>query len=244
MQGQMQVPTLTKANKFIIGAYIGMFILSSILASSGKGSLISVLGLSSGGIQSGMIFQYLTFPFVDAGFTAVLFNALLIWFIGSELEVKWGTSFYLKYILASVVGAGLFYTIAFGFLASPTLPIYGMTGTNLALILAYALVYSERTMVFMFIFPMKAKYFCMILGAIELFMGFFSSYSHAAWTHLAAMAGAFIYLKVKSLQARGVTLSAIKAERHRKKMKGKLSLVKNEEVKPEKPDPDNPKYWQ
>ena len=244
MQGQMHVPTLTKANKGIIGTYIGLFILSSILGSSGKGSLIPILGLSSSGIQSGLIFQYLTFPFVDAGFTAVLFNALLIWFIGSELEVKWGTKFYLKYILASVLAAGIFYTVAFGFLASASLPIYGMTGTNLALILAYAIIYSERTMVFMFIFPMKAKYFCMILGAIELFMGFFSSYSHAAWSHLAAMAGAFMYLKFKSLQAKGVTLGSIKAERHRQKMKGKLSLVKDEEKKPDKPDPDNPKYWQ
>jgi len=124
------------------------------------------------------------------------------------------------------------------------LPLYGLTGVNLALFVAYAIIYSERTLVFMFLFPMKAKYFCMILAGIELYMSVFSSYSHGSLAHLISMGVGFGYLKVKSLQARGVTLGAIKEQYHRNKMKNKLKLIKDDEIPPDKPDPENPKYWQ
>lgn len=239
----MQVPTLTKVNKTLIIIYVAIFLFTKILGGSGQVNLLPILGLSFEGITSGMIFQFLTYPFIDLGFTTVLFNALLIWFIGSDLELKWGKTLYIKFLLSATIGAGVFYFVLFGVFLESTAPFYGMTGTNLALIMAYGIIYSERTMIFMFLFPMKAKYFCMILAAIELYMGLFSANSQAAWSHLFAMLCAFLYLKLMSLRARGVTLNSVRAEHHRKKMKSKLTLLKNHE-KPEKPDPEDPKYWQ
>lgn len=243
MQGQMHVPTLTKINKTIIIIYVAMFIFSKIMGGEGSINLLPVLGLSFEGVTSGLIFQFLTYPFIEMGFTTVLFNALLLWFIGSDLELKWGRPLYIKFLLSATLGAGLFYFIVFGAFLGPSAPFFGMTGTNLALIMAYGIIYSERTMIFMFLFPMKAKFFCMILAAIELYMGLFSANSKAAWSHLIAMLCAFIYLKVTSLRARGVTLSSIRSEHHKSKMKSKLTLIKNNE-KPDKPDPEDPKYWQ
>ena len=174
----------------------------------------------------------------------MLFNALLIWFIGSDLELKWGTRFYIKFLLLVNICAGLFYFLIFGLAGVANGPMYGMTGTNLALILAYGMIYSERTMVFMFLFPMPAKYFCMLLVGIELYMGLFSGQSQAAWSHLVAMLCAFLYLKYKSLQARGVTLSALKQEHRRTEQKRKLTLVKDKDDFPERADSKDPKFWQ
>ena len=243
MQGQIQVPTLTKINKSLIIIYVAIFLFTKILGGNGDVNLLPILGLSFDGVTSGMVFQFLTYPFIDMGFTTVLFNALLIWFIGSDLELKWGRSLYLKFLLAATLGAGLFFFIVFGVFLESQAPFYGMTGTNLALIMAYGIIYSERTMIFMFLFPMKAKYFCMILAGIELYMGLFSANSQAAWSHLVAMLCAFLYLKLISLRARGVTINSVRAEHHRNKMKSKLTLIKSDK-KPEKPDPDDPKYWQ
>lgn len=243
MQGQIQVPTLSKVNKTIIIIYVALFIFTKAVGGSGQVNLLPILGLSFEGVTSGMLFQLLTYPFIDLGFTTVLFNALIIWFIGSDLELKWGRTLYLKFLLSATLGAGLFYFILFGAFLSSQAPFYGMTGTNLALIMAYGIIYSERTMIFMFLFPMKAKYFCMILAAIELYMGLFSAHSQAAWSHLVAMLCAFIYLKIMSLRARGVTISSIRTEHNRNKMKSKLTLIKNNE-KPDKPNPEDPKYWQ
>ena len=245
MQGQMHVPTLTKVNKYIIIAYVATFILSNIFKMQSGVSLISYLGLSMAGLSNGYFFQFITYPFIDVGFITVLFNAMILWFIGSELEVRWGSKFYAKFLAIATYSGGLAYALIFSrFMGEMGMPLYGLTGPNLALFVAYAIIYSERTLIFMFLFPMKAKYFCMILAGIELYMTVFSAYSHGALSHLISMGVGFGYLKLKSLQARGVTLSAIKEQHHRNKMKSKLKLVKDEEVVPDKPDPDNPKYWQ
>jgi membrane associated rhomboid family serine protease len=246
MNSQIQVPQITKANKFIIATYVGIFILSNILSQSSGVSLASILGLSYPGITSGFIFQFVTFPFVDSSFTGVLFNSILIWFIGSELESKWGMKFYLKFLAISTYSAGIFFIILSLIIGRSVavMPLYGPAGTILALILAYGIIYSERVMLFMMIFPMKAKYFCMILGAIEVFMAMFSNHSNAAWSHLIAMLAAYVYLKFKSYQAQGVTFESIKEHRHRSKMKSKLSIVKDEEDTPKKHDSSKPKYWQ
>lgn len=245
MQPQMHVPQLSKINKIIIILYAGLFILSSLFKSNTGVSLISELGLSMSGLAAGKYYQFLTYPFVDASFMTVLFNALILWFIGSELEQKWGSKFYTKFLAIATYSGGVAYALIFGqFISESGMPLYGLTGLNLALFVAYAIIYSERTLVFMFIFPMKAKYFCMLLAGIELYMSVFSSYSHGSLSHLISMGVGFGYLKVKSLQARGITLSAIREQHHKSKMKNKLKLVKEEEIPPEKPDPENPKYWQ
>ena len=245
MQQQMHVPKLTKVNKILISVYVGLFILSSLFKSNTGASLLSDLGLSIQGIEAGHYYQFITYPFIDHSFMTVLFNALILWFIGSELEVKWGSKFYGKFLAIATYSGGVAYALIFSqFMSGTEMPLYGLTGLNLALFVAYAIIYSERTLVFMFIFPMKAKYFCMLLAGIELYMSVFSAYSHGALSHLISMLVGFAFLKIKSLQARGVTLGAIKEQHHRNKMKQKLKLVKEDELPPDSPDPDKPKYWQ
>ena len=139
MVSQMHVPQLSKVNKIIIGAYVGLFILSQIILQSTGTSLVQYLGLSVSWISSGAIYQLLTYPLIDVGFTAVLFNALLIWFIGSELEQKWGTSVYVQFLIAATFCSGLAYialALSAGGVMSST-PFYGLTGVNLALLMAY-----------------------------------------------------------------------------------------------------------
>lgn len=246
MQAQMYVPPISKANKAILISYVALFILGTVLKMSTGISLESLLGLSFVGLKSGFVFQFLTYPFVDAGLMSVVFNGLILWFIGSELEQKWGTSFYLKFLAIAAYSCGVIYILlSLGFgdvLGSRSL--FGLTGVNLALLVAYGIIYSERTMIFMFIFPMKAKYFCLLLAGIELFMALTSSTFNAAWAHIISMGTGYIYLKYQSLKARGLGVSQI-MENHRNhqasKRRGNLRLVKNED---ERPNPEDPKYWQ
>src|SRR5271156_305048 len=41
--------------------------------------------------------QLVTYMFMHADMFHILFNMLLLWMIGSELEAQWGTKFFLKY---------------------------------------------------------------------------------------------------------------------------------------------------
>lgn len=248
MQSQMYIPPLSKVNKTILIIYIATFFLSSIAWGVAKFDFVSVFGLSTVGLRQGFIFQLITFPFVDKGLMGVVFNALILWFIGSELEEKWGRKFYLKFLAVSTYSCGLIFVL-FGVMAGNFvnfLPLYGIAGTNLALLVAYGIIFSERTMIFMFIFPMKAKYFCLLLAAIEIFMALSSSAFNSAWGHVVAMGTGFLFLKYESLKMKGLGLKDIfennKAHRARKK-RGNLRLVKEKQPDP-KHDPEDPKFWQ
>ncbi|MFT6630289.1 MAG: membrane associated rhomboid family serine protease [Bacteriovoracaceae bacterium] len=246
MQGQMYIPPLTKINKMIIIGYVGMFILSNILRASAGVDLLELLGLTASGLQEGNIFQLMTFPFVDKGLMSVVFNALILWFIGSELESKWGAKFYLKFLAVATYSCGFLFALITFFSGSALggSALFGLSGTNLALLVGYGIIYSERTMVFMFIFPMKAKYFCLLLAGIEMFMALSSGTFNSAWGHLIAMATGFGFLRYEALKRQGLGVKDI-IENHKshkaRKNRGNLRLVKPED---EKHDPEDPKYWQ
>ena len=241
MQGQFQAPPISKTNKIIIITLTVIFVLNQIT----QGVLSNYLSLSYPGFSSGLIYQLITYPLIEASFMSLLFEGLLLWFIGSELENKWGRKFYLQFFATSVLCVGPIYILLTMF-TGLSAPLMGITGFNYALLIAYAIIYSERQLTFMLIFPMKAKYFCMLLAGIQLYTGFFSSSGAVSFSHLGAMFFAFFFLKYKSLKAQGVTLEDYKRKLHKERMKSKLRIVSDEEesVKKNKADPQDPKFWQ
>lgn len=241
-QMQMYVPPLTRVNKIIIIATVSYFILNSILMQSQGISLEPFIGLSLGGILQGFVTGIVTYPIAESGFLSTLFSCLLLWFIGGDLEGKWGRSFYVKYLAVSVISTGLFYVLVLNMAFGLGGVLKGLSGINFALLLAYGMIYSDRYLSFMLIFPIKARYFCAILAVIELYTAFFTGSKSSAFAHLAAMLFAFIYLKYKSLKARGLNVESVMKQRKKEKMRSKLHIVKDpDEVKA---DPKNPKYWQ
>ncbi len=237
-QYQFQAPPLTKVNKgIIIAAGVG-FILAAIGKAIGAFSLINILGLSGSGILSGFVFQFITYPFVETQFMGIIFNCLVVWFIGSELESQWGTKVYLRFLLITVLVVGIIYTaVSLAFLNGTYVynsPIHGLSGINFALLIAYAMLYPDRQMSFMMIFPMKARAFCWILVGIEVYMAVFSNLANS-WAHLLAMAVAYLMIKFQSKPlVRSFLHSTLSPKKQSKKH---LYVVKDD-------DQDPPKYWQ
>jgi membrane associated rhomboid family serine protease len=140
--------------------------------------VFELFGLSANGIQNLFLWQPLTYMFLhSSNIWHILFNSLIIWFIGSELEKIWGPREFLKYYLICGIGAGLLYLavlffavnyfgLPLGFLGVPTI---GASGAVFGLLLAYGVIFGERVIYFMMLFPMKAKYFIMLLAAVEVF---------------------------------------------------------------------------
>ena len=72
----------------------------------------------------------------------------------------------------------------------------GASGAIYGLLLAFGYLYPDREILFSFLFPMKAKYFVMIIGAIAFLSSFGGSgggVSHIA--HLGGMVIGFLYLR-------------------------------------------------
>jgi len=236
-QHQFSAPQITKINKIILIASGACFILFSILKAVGAFNLVSLLGLSPAGLMSGYIFQLITYPFLEIGLMGFIFNSLVVWFIGSELEQQWGSKIYLRFLLINVVGVGIIYSLVnllfFGTTAN-AVPIHGLTGINFAMLIAYALLYPDRQMSLMMIFPMRARTFCWILAGIEAYMALFSNMS-SAWAHLLAMGISYLIIR---FQTQPLIRKALNASFERKKRsKSHLYVVKDEDQKP-------PKFWQ
>jgi hypothetical protein len=63
------------------------------------------------------------------------------------------------------------------------------------LLLAYAIYYPNRPILMFLFFPVPAKYFVAILGAIAFIMSFEGGGSVAATTHLGGLAIGYLYLQ-------------------------------------------------
>lgn len=240
-QMQFHAPQLSRLNKFILITTGVCFLATSILKAIGAFSLVGILGLSANGLFNGMVFQLLTYPFVETQLMSVLFNSLVIWFIGSELESQWGQKVYLRFLLLVVLGVGIIFSLvnlAF-FFGTPFYfsPLHGLSGINFSLLIAYSILYPDRQMAFMMIFPMRARTFCWILAGIEAYMAVFTSF-RTSWAHLLAMAIGFVIIH---FQSNPLIKKALHTswKRRPKSSGGKkhLYVVKDEEQKP-------PKYWQ
>lgn len=191
---------MTPAVKAIIIANIAVFVVTLIAPAF----IIGLLGLRpSAVIGEARVWQLATYLFVhsSSSFGHILFNMLYVWMFGVELERRWGTQAFTRYYFITGVGAGLC-VIAASLLpfASAELAYYtptiGASGAVYGLLLAWAMVFPDRPILFMLIFPMSARVFAMIMGAIAFFSatsGAGSGVSHTA--HLGGLVIGWIYLQ-------------------------------------------------
>jgi membrane associated rhomboid family serine protease len=124
-----------------------------------------------------------------------------LWMFGAELERTWGTRFFLKFYFVTGIGAGIL-TVRVSLLPfGPTAQLYGSnivgaSGAVYGLLLAYALYFPDRPIYMYFVFPIPAKIFVVIMGALA----FMASTSEngggvANATHLGGVLVAYVYLK-------------------------------------------------
>ena len=187
---------ISTAIKAIIGANVVMF-----LATTAVPSLQLQLGLVPKWVVHELrIWQLVTYLFIHAGPFHILFNMLALWMFGTELERIWGTRFFLKFYFVTGIGAGVLTVVLSMLPFAPLQQLYasdivGASGAVYGLILAFALYFPNRP-VLLIIFPVPAKIFALIMGALA----FYSSMSDsgggvASATHLCGLLVAYVYLK-------------------------------------------------
>lgn len=222
-----------------------MFILQLLLESQGV-SLASILGFVPARLAHGWIWQPFTYAFLHGGLFHLLFNLLILWSIGCELESLWGRKVFLAFFFVCASGAalcsGIFSLVGVG--PGVFSPVVGSSGVVYGLLLAYGILFGDRTMYFFMLFPMQAKYFVMLLGGIELVSSvFYGRNGVAHLAHLGGMGFGFLFLVSMAAWRRRsrVDYQQAKAEKlKKKKLKkaGHLRLVRGEEE-----DADEPKHW-
>ena len=156
------------------------------------------------------LWQIFTYFFVHSpGVFHILFNMFALWMFGSELERLWGSRFFLAYYVCCGLGAGLIYLLCLWigssfFSINPvafTVPMVGASGAIFGILFAYGLIFSERIIYFMMIFPIKARHFTILIGLVEFVSlinsGVGSPISHLS--HLSGFLSGFLFLKMWKL---------------------------------------------
>ena len=117
-------------------------------------------------------YQLVTYMFLHGGFSHLFFNMFALWMFGRTLEYELGSKRFLTYYMVCGIGAALiqyFTALAFGELP---MSLVGASGAVMGLLLAFGVMHPNAVIMLLIPpIPMKAKWFVIIYGVIELFLG-------------------------------------------------------------------------
>lgn len=169
------------------------------------------------------VYQLVTYMFLHANFTHILFNMFALWMFGCVIESVWGPKKFLFYYLACGIGAGLMQELAqfvsfyitisgqdpsvglsdmfrVGQMLSMQLNSWttiGASGAVYAILLAFGMIFpNERIFIFPLPIPIKAKWFVTFYVCIELFSALGSPGDGVAhMAHLGGMLFGFFMIR-------------------------------------------------
>jgi len=188
---------ITPGVRALLYANIGAYLVSLVYP-----PLVTYCGLvPKEVVENKWVWQPVTYMFLHARTPwHILFNMLILWMFGVELERLWRTKFFLKFYFATGIGAGVL-SVLVALLpfavtrASYDVTIVGASGALYGLLLAYAYYYPDRPILLFLLFPVPAKVFVAILGAIAFLQAVEVNGGVAATTHLAGMLVGYVYLQ-------------------------------------------------
>ncbi|MBI4467202.1 MAG: rhomboid family intramembrane serine protease [Acidobacteria bacterium] len=202
---------LTPVVKKLIIANAAVFVLTFLLQVFSRPLAVSFISLF-GLVPQGFLFEFrlwqpLTYLFLHASLMHLLFNMLGLWMFGAPLERDWGGRRFLRYYLLTGVGAGLFsvlvtaLVVKLGWMAGRggealLVPTIGASGAIYGILLAFGLLYPSTPIYIWFLFPVPARVFVFIFGAIAFLsalQGPGTGVSHVA--HLGGMLFGYVYLR-------------------------------------------------
>ena len=164
MNQQASLPRTTRppVSLTIIGICVVVFLLQNVSAQ------LALWPLYSGRFQP---WQLLSYAFLHGGFNHLFFNMFALWMFGLQVERIWGSKRFIEYYAICVVGAGLVQLLV-QYLSGDIYPTIGASGAVFGLLLAYGVMWPNNKLILIFFpVPIKAKWFVLIYGAVELIFG-------------------------------------------------------------------------
>ncbi len=237
---------ITETIKRLLIAYVAVFLVQMILGKLAPSLNFSGLfALIPAQVMQGRIWQIFTYSFLHADVMHLVLNCLVLAFLGSDIELLWGRKKFLAYyFLCSTVGA-LFYLMIQVVFWNPVhlvSPMVGASAGIYGLMMAYGILFSERQLLFMMMFPMKASHFIWVLAGVEFLQALFSEHQSelSAFAHLSGMGAGYLFLW---LQAKGFRMA--RSAPRLKPKKNHLRLVQTERDTPVDDDenPRGPRTW-
>ena len=177
--------------KLLLIINIVVFVLMEL--SGQKNILFQLFGLVPRAVlQEYRLWQTFTYLFLHGGWIHILFNMLVLWMFGKDLEMDWGKNEFLIFYFVCGIGSGLITVLAN--INSPIV-IVGASGSIYGVLVAYGFTYPNRTVYLYGVFPLKVKYVVLGFGVIAFVASLSITQSKVSHiTHLAGMIIGIIYI--------------------------------------------------
>ena len=184
--------------------------------------LSQYLGLHYIGASDFRPYQFVTYMFMHGSFAHIFFNMFALWMFGNTIENAWGPKKFLIFYFVCGIGAGLtqelvqyiqlhdmiqnYQYVRYGNSSISVdeylnmLTTVGASGAVYGILLAFGMMWPNSRIYIYFAIPIKAKWFVIIYGLIELFSGFSSVDNVAHFAHVGGMLfglGLILYWRYK-----------------------------------------------
>ena len=117
-------------------------------------------------------YQFVTYMFLHASVEHIFFNMFALWMFGRTLEYELGSKRFLTYYMVCGVGAALIQLATAYLTGEMPIQLVGASGAVMGLLLAFGVMHPNAVIMLLIPpIPMKAKWFVVIYGVIELFLG-------------------------------------------------------------------------
>ena len=142
-----------------------------------------------------MPWQLISYAFLHGSVMHIFLNMYALWLFGVGLENLWGSRVFAIYYFVCALGAGLTQLVVTS-ISGDYYPTIGASGGVFGLLLAFGLFFPNQILILLIPpVPIKAKWFVIIYGLIELWFGVSGTEAGVAhFAHLGGMLFGFLLI--------------------------------------------------
>jgi membrane associated rhomboid family serine protease len=220
---QSTVGALTPCVRFLISLLVVVYLASLPGKLAKSYDLYLWLPLTGADFWRGEYWRLVSYPFLPAGFYDLLFNCVVIGWLGSTLERTWGSRQFLTYSFIVVIAAGLAVVIARPLDGSQRL--VGLGSLDFGLMAAWAWVNFRGLDFSNFSGQLSMAHVAMVVGAINLVMGCFrGGLANTLIMASGALAG-LLYLYIRTKLAARPALAPAPGQKQEEVQSGRISRL-------------------
>jgi membrane associated rhomboid family serine protease len=189
--------------KWLVGINVVFFILQMLTREGpthgfggGDGFFTDALILNVDLVMKGEVWRLLTYAFLHdtQSLLHIVFNMLILWWFGREVEDLYGSREFLAFYLMAAVAGGVLYTLTEKLTLPPHHAALGASGAVTAVLVLFAIHYPTRVIYVMFVLPVPIWIF--VIGSVVWDTYHWLSRNHsgvAVAAHLGGAAFALAY---------------------------------------------------
>jgi len=199
-QIRLMMPRVTPAVKWLLIINIGVFFIEALLFGLfNKGAVNyfvqygSVFPLTFG--MTVQVWRLITYQFLHADTTHLLYNMIVLYFFGPMLERDFGSRRFLIFYLVCGMTGGIVYPVLVGIGLLGAAPMVGASGAIFGVIVAAAVLYPKTRVLLAFVIPVSLAVIAGLFIGISVLKFLRGENAGGECAHLTGALCGFLYVK-------------------------------------------------